>query len=63
MSGGRIGIDHKSIGLYPADGRGLGLAQYALHGHHGRLTSRDHIGRRMQNDRANGGEPRPSFVP
>ena len=57
-TGGRVGIDHKTLGVYLADSRGLGLAQYALHGHHGGLTSRDHIGRCMREERANGGDRR-----
>ena len=38
-TGGRVGIDHKTLGVYLAASRGLGIAQYALHGHHGGLTS------------------------
>src|SRR5436305_15155237 len=41
-TGGRVGVDHKTLGVYLADRRGLGIAQFALHGHHGGLTCRDH---------------------
>lgn len=57
-TGGRVGEDHKTLGVYLADRRGLGLAQYALHGHHGGLTSRDYVGRKMRQERADGGERR-----
>jgi CRISPR-associated endonuclease/helicase Cas3 len=57
-TGGRVGVDHKALGVYLAGRRGLGPAQYALHGHHGGLTSRDYIGRKMREERAGGGEPR-----
>jgi hypothetical protein len=40
-TGVRVRIDHKTLGVYLAAGRGLGIAQYALHGHHGGLTSRE----------------------
>ena len=57
-TGGRVGVDHKTLGVYLADRRGLGIAQFALHGHHGGLTCRDHIGRAMRQERADGGERR-----
>jgi CRISPR-associated endonuclease/helicase Cas3 len=55
-TGGRVGVDHKTLGVYLAASRGLGIAQFALHGHHGGLTCRDHIGRKMREERADGGE-------
>ena len=55
---GRVGVDHKTLGVYLAASRGLGIAQFALHGHHGGLTCRDHIGRTMRQERADGGERR-----
>ena len=57
-TGGRVGVDHKTLGVYLADSRGLGIAQFALHGHHGGLTCRDHIGRKMREERADGGQRR-----
>jgi CRISPR-associated endonuclease/helicase Cas3 len=57
-AGGRVGVDHKTLGVYLAAGRGLACAQFALHGHHGGLTSREHIRQRMLEERANGGEQR-----
>lgn len=57
-TGGRVGVDHKTLGVYLAAGRGLGIAQFVLHGHHGGLTCREHIGRSMWRERANGGERR-----
>jgi CRISPR-associated endonuclease/helicase Cas3 len=55
QTGGRVGLDHKTLGVYLAARRGLGIAQFALHGHHGGLTCRDHIGRTMRQERADGG--------
>jgi CRISPR-associated endonuclease/helicase Cas3 len=57
-TGGQVRVDHKTLGVYLADSRGLGIAQFALHGHHGGLTCRDHIGRKMREERAGGGERR-----
>jgi CRISPR-associated endonuclease/helicase Cas3 len=57
-TGGRVGVDHKTLGVYLADRRGLGIAQFVLHGHHGGLTCRDYIGRKMREERAGGGERR-----
>ncbi len=57
-TGVRVGIDHKTLGVCLAAGRGLGIAQYALHGHHGGLTSRDYIGQKMKDERAGGGGQR-----
>jgi CRISPR-associated endonuclease/helicase Cas3 len=57
-AGGRVGIDHKTLGVYLAARRGLGIAQFALHGHHGGLTCRDHVGRKMREERAGGGDLR-----
>ncbi len=57
-TGGRVGVDHKTLGVYLAASRGLGIAQFALHGHHGGLTCRDHIGRTMRQERAAGGGQR-----
>lgn len=54
-TGGPVGLDHKTLGVYLAASRGLGIAQFALHGHHGGLTCRDHIGRTMRQERADGG--------
>jgi CRISPR-associated endonuclease/helicase Cas3 len=58
QTGGRVGVDHKTLGVYLADRRGLGIAQFALHGHHGGLTCRDHIGRTIRQERADGGGQR-----
>jgi CRISPR-associated endonuclease/helicase Cas3 len=58
QTGGRVGVDHKTLGVYLAASRGLGIAQFALHGHHGGLTCRDHIGRKMREERAGGGQRR-----
>jgi CRISPR-associated endonuclease/helicase Cas3 len=57
-TGGKVGIDHKTLGVYLAANRGLEIAQFALHGHHGGLTCRDHIGRTMRQERADGGQRR-----
>jgi CRISPR-associated endonuclease/helicase Cas3 len=32
-TGGRVGVDHKTLGVYLAASRGLEIAQFALHGH------------------------------
>jgi len=57
-TGGRVGVDHKTLGVYLAASRGLGIGQYALHGHHGGLTSREHLRDRMREERKTGGERR-----
>jgi CRISPR-associated endonuclease/helicase Cas3 len=36
---GRVGVDHKTLGVHLAGARGAGLLQLVLHGHHGGLTN------------------------
>lgn len=62
-TGRPVGVDHKTLGVYLAARRGLEIAQFALHGHHGGLTCRDHIGRKMRGERADGGERRRAEIP
>jgi CRISPR-associated endonuclease/helicase Cas3 len=38
---GRVGVDHKTLGVHLAGGRRAGLLQLVLHGHHGGLTNPD----------------------
>jgi CRISPR-associated endonuclease/helicase Cas3 len=38
-SRGRVGVDHKTLGVRLAGARGAGLLQLVLHGHHGGLTN------------------------
>jgi CRISPR-associated endonuclease/helicase Cas3 len=38
-TGGRVGVDHKTLGVHLAGGRQAGLLQLVLHGHHGGLTN------------------------
>lgn len=40
---GKVGLDHKTLGVELAGARGAGLLQFALHGHHGGLTNRDSV--------------------
>jgi CRISPR-associated endonuclease/helicase Cas3 len=41
--GDRVGVDHKTLGVELAGERGVGLLQFALHGHHGGLTNADTV--------------------
>jgi CRISPR-associated endonuclease/helicase Cas3 len=56
-AGGRVGLDHKALGVYLTHPR-LPLSQWILHGHHGGLTNRDHIGQRLKGERADDGDAR-----
>jgi CRISPR-associated endonuclease/helicase Cas3 len=38
-AGGRVGVDHKTLGVHLAGARRAGLLQLVLHGHHGGLTN------------------------
>jgi CRISPR-associated endonuclease/helicase Cas3 len=38
-AGGRVGVDHKTLGVHLAGARQAGLLQRVLHGHHGGLTN------------------------
>jgi CRISPR-associated endonuclease/helicase Cas3 len=60
-AGSRVGVEHKTLGVYLAGARRAGLLQLVLHGHHGGLTNpqvvrsslRDHDdaeGRRRRSD-------------
>lgn len=65
-SGAPVGIDHRTLGVRLAANRGLALMQYALDGHHGGLTDRDTIGRRLRLARSlvlssSAGRPSPPF--
>jgi CRISPR-associated endonuclease/helicase Cas3 len=40
---GRVGIDHKTLGVQLAGARRAGVLQLALHGHHGGLTNQDTV--------------------
>jgi CRISPR-associated endonuclease/helicase Cas3 len=40
---GRVGIDHKTLGVHLAGARQAGVLQLALHGHHGGLTNQDTV--------------------
>jgi CRISPR-associated endonuclease/helicase Cas3 len=53
----RVGIDHKTLGVYLLHGR-VRDAQYVLHGHHGGLTNREYVGRKMREEREDGGAAR-----
>jgi CRISPR-associated endonuclease/helicase Cas3 len=55
--GGRVGLDHKALGVYLAHPR-LPIAQYILHGHHGGLTNREYVGQRLKDEVAHGGADR-----
>ncbi|GAB3433664.1 CRISPR-associated helicase/endonuclease Cas3 [Actinophytocola sediminis] len=46
--GGRVGIDHKSLGAQLAADRGLGGFALAIEGHHGGLTSPRELRRRLK---------------
>jgi CRISPR-associated endonuclease Cas3-HD len=37
---GRVGVDHKTLGIHLAGARGAGLLQLVLHGHHGASPTR-----------------------
>jgi CRISPR-associated endonuclease/helicase Cas3 len=54
-TGGRVGVDHKTLGVHLAGARGAGLLQLVLHGHHGGLTNPEVVrGSMRDNDDAEG---------